>query len=129
MVRSAASGARAIRCGSEMKRTGRGSFAVLLTALLTAAYPAFAASLSLVVTRKDGRPLAGAVVTVEPETGSALHPSPLKAIVDQVDLNFVPDVIVVPVGSTVSFPNSDDVSHQVYSFSPARRFQLPLYRG
>ena len=46
-----------------------------------------------------------------------------------VDLNFVPDVTVVPVGSSVSFPNSDDVSHQVYSFSPARRFQLPLYRG
>jgi hypothetical protein len=36
---------------------------------------------------------------------------------------------VIPVGSSVSFPNSDQVSHQVYSFSPARRFQLPLYRG
>jgi hypothetical protein len=29
----------------------------------------------------------------------------------------------------VVFPNSDSVSHQVYSFSPARKFQLPLYRG
>jgi hypothetical protein len=33
------------------------------------------------------------------------------------------------VGSTVSFPNTDLVSHQVYSFSEANRFQLPLYRG
>jgi hypothetical protein len=29
----------------------------------------------------------------------------------------------------VEFPNSDSVSHQIYSFSPAKRFQLPLYRG
>jgi hypothetical protein len=29
----------------------------------------------------------------------------------------------------VSFPNSDSVKHQVYSFSPAKRFQLPLYAG
>ena len=27
------------------------------------------------------------------------------------------------------FPNSDNVRHQVYSFSPAKRFQLPLYAG
>ncbi|HET9391645.1 MAG TPA: carboxypeptidase regulatory-like domain-containing protein, partial [Steroidobacteraceae bacterium] len=42
---------------------------------------------------------------------------------------FQPDLLVVPVGSTVVFPNSDSVSHQIYSFSPAKRFQLPLYRG
>ena len=42
---------------------------------------------------------------------------------------FNPDLVIVPVGSTVTFPNSDKVSHQVYSFSPAKRFQLPLYRG
>jgi plastocyanin len=56
-------------------------------------------------------------------------PAPVKAIMDQVDLAFVPDVLVIPVRSTVQFPNSDAVSHQVYSFSPARQFQLPLYRG
>ena len=48
---------------------------------------------------------------------------------DQVDLAFVPDVLVVPVHSSVQFPNSDAVRHQVYSFSSARQFQLPLYRG
>ena len=36
---------------------------------------------------------------------------------------------VALVGSTVSFPNSDSVSHQICSFSPTKRFQLPLYRG
>ena len=48
---------------------------------------------------------------------------------DQVDRQFVPHVLVVPTGSKVSFPNSDSVSHQVYSFSPAKSFELPLYRG
>ena len=35
----------------------------------------------------------------------------------------------VGVGTRVEFPNNDSVSHQVYSFSPAKRFQLPLYKG
>ena len=48
---------------------------------------------------------------------------------DQRNRAFVPHVLIVPVGSSVTFPNGDSVSHQVYSFSPARKFQLPLYRG
>jgi hypothetical protein len=53
----------------------------------------------------------------------------VSVVVDQIDKAFSPDLVVMPVGSTVTFPNSDNVSHQVYSFSPAKRFQLPLYRG
>ena len=48
---------------------------------------------------------------------------------DQRDRAFVPRVLVVSVGSSVEFPNNDSVSHQVYSFSPAKRFQLALYKG
>jgi plastocyanin len=81
------------------------------------------------VQTSDGRPLAGAVVSVY-SAGAADHPvAPVQAIMDQVDRAFVPDVLVIPRGSTVAFPNSDSVSHQIYSFSPAKRFQLPLYRG
>jgi plastocyanin len=79
--------------------------------------------------QRDGKTLAGAVVTVEAESPAMPATPPAKATMDQVDLAFVPDVLVVPVHSTVQFPNSDAVSHQVYSFSSARRFQLPLYRG
>jgi plastocyanin len=103
--------------------------AVVMAALWMAVSPVFAAAVSFVVLRKDGKPLAGAVITAEPESGKLTPPAPEKAVVDQVELSFVPDVTVIPVGSAVSFPNSDQVSHQVYSFSPARRFQLPLYRG
>jgi hypothetical protein len=54
---------------------------------------------------------------------------PVAAVLDQIDRQFAPQVLVIPRGSKVSFPNSDTVAHQVYSISPARRFELPLYSG
>ena len=48
---------------------------------------------------------------------------------EQIDKEFVPKVKPVFVGSTVAFPNKDSVRHHVYSFSPAKRFELPLYAG
>jgi plastocyanin len=73
--------------------------------------------------------MAGAVVEIHNLAGQLRPPAPIDSRMDQVDLAFAPAVLVVPVGSRIAFPNSDVVSHQVYSFSPAKRFQLPLYRG
>ena len=87
-----------------------------------------AAALLVKVTKPDGTPLKGAVVMLHGPAGSPSK-SPDAFVVDQVDQAFTPDLSVIPVGSTVTFPNSDKVSHQVYSFSPAKKFQLPLYRG
>ena len=101
--------------------------AALLCAL--AAAPAPAATLVITVQTSDGHPLQGAVVTAHPLDGPARKPPPIKAVMDQVNRAFAPDLLVIPVGSTVTFPNSDSVSHQIYSFSPPKRFQLPLYRG
>ena len=95
---------------------------------LCPAVSAMAGTLSVQANLANHEPFAGAVVTV---SGAATHApvAPIKAIVDQINLAFVPDVIVIPVGSTVEFPNSDSVSHQIYSFSPTKRFKLPLYHG
>jgi plastocyanin len=87
------------------------------------------ATLVISVHTTDGHALPGAVVTVRPLDGQVRHVAPLRAVVDQVDRAFAPDLLVIPVGSTVEFPNSDSVSHQIYSFSATKRFQLPLYRG
>lgn len=54
---------------------------------------------------------------------------PPMAIMDQRNHAFVPHVLVVEAGTLVEFPNSDEVLHHVYSFSPAKRFELPLYSG
>ena len=101
--------------------------AALVCAL--AAAPVHAATLVITVQTSDGHPLQGAVVTAHPLDGPARKPQPIKAVMDQVNREFAPDLLVIPVGSTVTFPNSDSVSHQIYSFSPPKRFQLPLYRG
>jgi plastocyanin len=105
--------------------------AVLLTCLglLAAAVPAVSANLSLQAVNADGRPLRGAVVQVYALDAPAHHPVPEHAVMDQVDRTFAPDLLIIPVGSTIVFPNSDSVAHQIYSFSPAKRFQLPLYHG
>lgn len=79
--------------------------------------------------QQNGSPLPQAVVTVRSLDGAAKQSAPIHAVMDQVNQAFTPDLLVIPVGSTVSFPNSDTTSHEVYSFSPAHRFQLPLYRG
>lgn len=108
-------------------RTAIAGVALICTLLCMA--PAAAATLAISVQLADGKPLADAVVTVQPVGGKLPAPAPIKAAMDQMNRMFVPEVLVVPVGSAVSFPNSDSVSHQIYSFSPAKRFQLPLYRG
>jgi plastocyanin len=90
---------------------------------------AWAATLEVKALQLNGKPLAGAVVMLESQAPPLPPVSPVQAAMDQVGLAFAPDVLVVPVNSSVRFPNSDAVSHQVYSFSAARQFQLPLYRG
>lgn len=88
-----------------------------------------AAALQVEVREREGKSFGGAIVTLYAETATLPPAPPIRAIVDQVKLAFVPDLLVIPVGSTVEFPNSDAVGHQVYSFSAPRKFQLPLYRG
>jgi plastocyanin len=90
---------------------------------------ASAGTLTITAQQRNARPLAGAVITIESEAGTDAPAPPVQAVMDQVNLAFMPDVLVVPVRSSVQFPNSDVVSHQVYSFSGAKTFQLPLYRG
>jgi plastocyanin len=100
-----------------------------LLAALAACGNARGATLLISVQTPDGKSLAGAVVTARPLDAPARKPAAVRAVMDQLDRAFSPDLLVIPVGSTVTFPNSDSVSHQIYSFSPAKRFQLPLYRG
>jgi hypothetical protein len=49
--------------------------------------------------------------------------------VAQKDLTFVPFVTAVQKGSAIEFPNQDKTRHHVYSFSPAKVFELKLYAG
>lgn len=88
-----------------------------------------ASELQVRVQDSAGRALANAVVFLEsPAAKAAVRP--LAGIeIAQVGKQFSPQVAVVPVGSMVTFPNRDTVRHHVYSFSPAKTFELKLYTG
>jgi len=51
---------------------------------------------------------------------------PVKQM-EQKDLTFVPTLLPVEVGTKVEFPNLDDVYHNIFSYSPAKRFDLGRY--
>lgn len=76
----------------------------------------------------DGAPLADAVVSLHP-VGARSAAASARADMNQRDSMFVPGVLPVQVGTLVRFPNSDNIQHHVYSFSEAKRFDLPLYAG
>lgn len=97
-------------------------FGLTVTASLCAAVA------ELQLQQQDGKPVPEAVLVVYAHDGRPLPP-PAPAIMDQRDRRFVPRVLPVQTGATVTFPNSDNVSHHVYSFSPPRRFQLYLSKG
>lgn len=60
---------------------------------------------------------------LDPPAGTGTQPVEIK----QEDRRFAPDMVVVPVGSTVSFPNMDEIFHNVFSLSKARAFDLGNY--
>ena len=107
--------------------TGRGVIVCTLLCLLTDVV--YASAVSVTVLKADGQGLADAVVVAETSQGYPAVHGVLKSAIDQRDLMFVPEVLVVRTGTSVDFPNSDQVRHQVYSFSAAKNFQLPLYAG
>jgi plastocyanin len=102
--------------------------ATLLAALAWTA--AAAANLKVAVADLQGRPLAEAVVYAIPAAGSAAAPDGVpRAVIDQVHKTFVPLVSVIRAGTEVRFPNSDNIRHSIYSFSPAKVFSAKLYSG
>ena len=97
--------------------------------LALACQAATAATVQVQVNDGSGKPLADAVVFLESrEARQAVRPATGTEIA-QANKQFDPRVLVVPVGTSVSFPNRDTVRHHVYSFSPAKTFELKLYTG
>jgi plastocyanin len=96
-----------------------------------AACPIFstAATVSARVTDAAGKPLADAVVYAVPLSGAPSPKSVRGVTVEQIDREFTPYVTAIQVGTSVTFPNRDAMRHHVYSFSPAKTFEIKLYAG
>ena len=52
---------------------------------------------------------------------------PIRAQLEQEGQRFEPQLVVIPVGSSVSFPNGDPIFHNVFSLSGAKKFDLGYY--
>lgn len=106
------------------------SFHLARVALLTCCLQAsslFAAGLQVELLDEGGQALEHAVISLRGPLDGAASPAP--AVMDQIAQQFVPNVLAVRTGTAVSFPNRDNIRHHVYSFSPAKRFELRLYQG
>ena len=89
---------------------------------------ALAGMVTVNVTTSSGAAAADAVIVLDPlDATPPMHRE--TAVIDQINKRFAPRVSVVRTGTTITFPNSDRIRHQVYSFSPAKTFSLKLYAG
>lgn len=106
------------------------SLSLSITLMCLAALNVEGATLSVKVSGLAGDPVTDAVVYAVPKSGKRVTArTPRPAVIEQKDREFAPFVAVVQVGATVSFPNRDPLLHHVYSFSPAKSFEIKLYSG
>ena len=95
---------------------------------------ATAGEMRVQVADEHGKPVSDAVVrvlpadpTTTPEPNAAQPPR--TRIVDQRNEQFIPYVEVFRPGDQVVFRNSDTTRHHVYSFSPAKTFEMVVNPG
>jgi len=100
------------------------ALAMIVSGRLNAATAAISGSVSVA----DGAPVTDAVVFVQSPVPEPDKSRPMQ-VVDQVNKTFVPGLLPIVVGTAVRFPNHDQIHHHVYSFSPTKTFELPLYKG
>ncbi|MBU1377411.1 MAG: methylamine utilization protein [Alphaproteobacteria bacterium] len=103
---------------------------MLALAALFIATSASAGDVTVDVRDTAGKPVPNAVVMIRP-AGGVPAGKPMKVswpmVMAQQNIQFAPYVLIVPLGSSVSFPNKDKVRHHVYSFSAPKKFELKLY--
>ncbi len=99
---------------------------VALWAISAQAAPAN--SLRVQVVDERGAPMRDVVVELDSSPSSAGPIRfPWRLAMAQKGLQFAPGTLIVPKGSTVAFPNLDQVRHSIYSFSKPAKFSIDLY--
>jgi plastocyanin len=111
----------------------RSIFSLLTAVLFAFGEPASATNFTADVVDQDNRPVMNAVITLVPETKLSMPAASTKLAaektIDQKNETFLPLVTIVPKGGHIVFANNDQTTHQVYSFSAAKQFEITLARG
>lgn len=107
------------------------AFAILVSLIVFGSVGSlYAASLTVTIRRASGEVVEGALVYAKPKSDAVRkQKEPDTTIIDQIDKEFIKQITVVQIGAKVYFPNHDKIRHHVYSFSPAKKFEIPLYKG
>lgn len=101
---------------------------LVLLILSSISFSVNSADITITIQDDQGNPLTNIVALLRSKDAQKSLPEPtMLGIMDQINREFVPHTLVVQQGTQVSFPNSDNVQHHVYSFSPAKTFELQLY--
>lgn len=112
---------------------GRGSLPLVAFLLFALCDPAAATNFTAEVVDQDGHPVANAVVSLISETKGSMPAASTRLAtektIDQRNETFLPLVTIVPKGGHVVFANNDQTTHQVYSFSAVKQFEITLSRG
>lgn len=122
-----------LKNGTLIQMSNRAIF-LLLISLLGSSWVANAnesITLNFAITDVEGSPVSNGVVLLTPTHGEFPQSEPDSlptAIMNQIDKQFVPHVLVVQKNTEISFPNADNLFHHVYSFSPTKQFELKLYK-
>jgi plastocyanin len=99
---------------------------VLLVAIGMAPAPLDGSSVEGQVIVRNASDNSNAVVYIDRIPDKRFTPPSTPVPLDQRNLIFEPHVVPVLVGTTVAFPNSDEIRHNVFSPSPVR-FDLGTY--
>jgi plastocyanin len=87
-----------------------------------------AATLEVHLSNANGQAVEDAAVVLELPVGSPPQHQG-RAVIQQQDREFMPYLTIVQTGTAVEFPNRDPFKHHIYSFSPAKTFEIKLYAG
>ena len=108
------------------QKTAWGLMMAFMFSIASATAPK-AAELVVQVNDSTGAPLPNTVINLTKIGTAPMSLSSDQAVMAQRNMEFIPHVLAVRRGASISFPNEDQFRHHVYSFSPAKTFELRLY--
>ncbi|NQZ22957.1 MAG: methylamine utilization protein [Colwellia sp.] len=106
-------------------------YKIISVLIVLCCFASQAKNINIQVNDTEKNPLTNIVVYIESVNKVMLDKTQLTdrptATMDQVNRQFSPKILVVNKATKISFPNSDKIKHHVYSFSPAKTFEIKLY--
>jgi plastocyanin len=101
---------------------------ILALSIIFFSFCAQSKQISVSVLSEQNIEVGNVVVYLTPKSPTQSNTSNKIAIMDQVNTQFLPHILAIQKDTQVHFPNSDSIKHHVYSFSPAKTFELQLYK-